>query len=165
MNASSLTAWLDGFHPIKPGQTTIVYDVPGTSTRLLIEVWNERIPQMPMSVLLLRTINYAATHINEKGDGTIEFREDPFWLDSKTGVIFGLWSTDPRRHLTYSELSNTARGIWAALYRQQKYNAARISVYDKMYTEGRTKIGYGVIRSGHLRMAGSLGVLGLPEMS
>lgn len=164
MNASSLTAWLDTVHPIKPGQTTIVYNVPGTPTRLIIDVKDERIPSAPMSASLLSTKHFAVTHISEKGDGAIDPKEDPFWWDSHAGVIFGLWSTDSRR-LTYSELASTAKGIWVAMYMEKKYNAASISVYDKIYTEGRARIGYGVIRAGRLGPSGSDSVMGLPETS
>lgn len=96
-------------------------------------------------------MNYAATHIEETGDGTMEQKEDPFWIDSRLGVVFGLWSTDPRRRLKYSELGHTAKGIWSAMYMQRKYNAASVSVYDKVYTQGRNRIGYGVLRAGHLK--------------
>lgn len=149
-NATTSTAWLDTTHPLN-GQTTIIYNVPGTKTRLIINVWPDELPEKAMSSVVLRTMSYAATHIEAKGDGTIEPKEDPFWLDSNGGVIFGLWSTDDRRHLSYSELESVARGLWTALFMKKKYNSASVSVFDNVYTSGRTRLGYGVIRVGHLK--------------
>lgn len=165
MNASLLTTWLDTVHGrIKPGQTTIVYLVPDTTIRLILEVWKESISDRPMSNLLLRTMNYAATHISEKGDGPLEGKEDPFWLDSRLGIIFGLWSTDTR-HLTYKNLASVARGVWLAMYIPQKYKAVTISVFDLTYALGNRRIGYGVIRPGSLRPPGPSSSLELPETS
>lgn len=164
MNVSSLTAWLDTIRgPIKPG-TTIIYIVPETTTRLVIEVGKDTILPLPMSGLLLRIMNYAATHIS-KGEGTLEAKEDPFWLDTRAGVIFGLWSTDVRRRLTYRDLASTARGIWSSMYLEGKYNAATISVFDLTYAQGNQRIGYGILRLGHLRPPGSGSSLDLPKMA
>ena len=149
-NASSLTAWLDISQPVN-GQTIIYYTVPGTSTRLVMNVWETEIPSQAMSSVILRTMNYAATHLSTKGDGALESQEDPFWIDSRQGVIFGIWSTYTGKHLTYNDLKDTARGLWSALYMEKKYCAASVEVYNRDYMHGRTRLGYGVIRGGRLR--------------
>ncbi|KAL8750808.1 MAG: hypothetical protein Q9184_006288 [Pyrenodesmia sp. 2 TL-2023] len=148
------TAWLDSTRRTTSanGRTVVIYHVPGTTTRLIIDVWGDELPELAMSGVILRTMNYAATHIKEKGDGALEPGDDPLWLDTKAGVIFGLWSTDAQRHLTYRDLQNTAKGLWTALYLKQKYNAAAVTVYDLAYTGGRNRVGYGVLRAGPLRV-------------
>lgn len=148
MNASALTAWLDSSAPVK-AQDIIIYNVPKTTTQLIIDLWGAWLPGQTMSGLILRTMNLAATRVAAKGDRAIDRTEDPFWLDSNAGVILGLWSTDPRR-LTYSELEDTAKGLWSAMYMAKRYSAASFSVYDKKYAQGRTRVGAGVIRAGHL---------------
>lgn len=97
-------------------------------------------------------MNHAATHIEAKGDGFLERGDDPLWLDTKQGIIFGLWSTDAQRRLTYRDLESTAKGLWAAMYMEGKYNAAAVTVFDRAFTTGRNRIGYGVLRAGHLRV-------------
>ncbi|KAL9010680.1 MAG: hypothetical protein Q9173_004410 [Seirophora scorigena] len=145
--ASSATRWLDVSQPVKM-ETTIIFHVPGTTTRLIIKMWNEGLPQVAMSTAIIWTREYAASHLYTRGDGPLERRDDPFWLDSRGGVIFGLWSSDPPRQLTYRELESTARGLWLALYMKNKFNAASVSVYDRA---SPSRIGYGVLRLGRLR--------------
>ncbi len=152
-NPSLATGWLDSSRQTSSvnGKTIIVYRVPETTIRLVIEVYNNELPKLAMSGMILRTMNHAATHIEAKGDGVLERGEDPLWLDTKQGIIFGLWSTDAQRRLTYRDLESTAKGLWAALYLDGKYNSAAFTVFDLAYTSGRRRIGYGVLRAGHLR--------------
>ncbi|KAL8961521.1 MAG: hypothetical protein Q9193_001930 [Seirophora villosa] len=145
--ASSSTHWLDVSQPVKM-ETTIVFHVPGTPTRLILNVWNEELPRAAMSHAIIRTKEYALSRLFHRRDAPpLDLRDDPFWLDSRNGVVFGLWSVDPTRRLTYRELESTAKGLWLAMYMENKFNAATISVYDRAFP-GR--IGYGVIRLGHL---------------
>lgn len=112
-NAAFATTWLNASAPEDLAMsTTIVYTVPGTSTRLVIKVENNMIPATPMSSLILRTMNLASSHIQKAGDGhPLDQKEDPFWLDSKAGVVLGVWSSATPR-LTYNQLGDTARGLW-----------------------------------------------------
>lgn len=145
--ASSLTHWLDVSQPVK-SETTIIFHVPGTPTRLILKVWNEELPRAAMSHAIIRTKEYAISRLFNRRDGPLDTRDDPFWLDSGDGVIFGLWSSDPTRRLTYRELESTAKGLWLAMYMEDKFNAATVSVYDRA---SPGQIGYGVLRLGHLR--------------
>ncbi|KAI4088472.1 MAG: hypothetical protein LQ344_006053 [Seirophora lacunosa] len=145
--ASSSTHWLDVTQPLMT-ETTIIFHVPGTPTRLILKVWNEELPRAAMSHAIIRTKEYAVSRLFNHRDGPLDARDDPFWLDSGNGVIFGLWSSDPTRRLTYRELESTATGLWLAMYMEDKFNAATISVYDRA---SPGQIGYGVLRLGHLR--------------
>ncbi|KAL8947687.1 MAG: hypothetical protein Q9222_006055 [Ikaeria aurantiellina] len=146
-NATAATAWLDGSRAIHlSDKTIIIYTVPGTTTRLMINVWGNDLPATTMSGLILRVVNYSHNHIEAKGDGPLEPKEDPFWIDTKRGVIFGLWSI-PTKHLTYSELGNVATGLFKALYLEHKYKAA---TFEVSRTDSGLRIGYGTIRAGRL---------------
>ncbi|KAL8648485.1 MAG: hypothetical protein Q9210_004959 [Variospora velana] len=145
--ASTSTRWLDVTQPVKM-HTMIIYPVPGTTTRLIIKVWEDKLPKLAMSEVISQTMNFAVSHIEAHGDGFLEPRDDPFWLDRPDGVVFGLWSSDRTRHLTYQELGNTAKGLWEAMFMETKYNAASVSVYDKTSS---ARIGSGVIRAGHVQ--------------
>ncbi|KAL8710748.1 MAG: hypothetical protein Q9220_004766 [cf. Caloplaca sp. 1 TL-2023] len=146
-NVTAATAWIDASpSSILPQKTIIIYTVPGTSTKLIINVWDNKLYATTMSGLILRVINYSHNHIETKGDGDLDRKEDPFWIDTKRGVVFGLWSTASKR-LTYSELGHVGTGLFKAMYLEQKYNAATFEVFRAGYG---ARVGYGTIRAGHL---------------
>ncbi|KAL8751285.1 MAG: hypothetical protein Q9199_006523 [Rusavskia elegans] len=131
--------------------TYIIYNVPGTSTRLLISIWDQTLPQVHMGGVILKATNYIASRTRshpEARGSVLDRRDDPFWIESVSpGIIFGAWST-ASKHLTYGELENIVLGVWKAMYQEGKYNAASIEVQDKQ--DGVRTVGNAVIRRGHL---------------
>ncbi|KAL8661523.1 MAG: hypothetical protein Q9202_005532 [Teloschistes flavicans] len=153
-NTSLATAWLETTQPVSLATKTthIIYSVPGTPTKLIIRVYDQELPQQAMAAILLRVMNYAARRIEEKGDVALLKREDPFWIDSKQGTVFGIWSLRGAT-LKYSELESTARGIWSTMYLEGKYQPASIAIYNK--DRGSAVRGYAVIREGTLQALAS----------
>ncbi|KAL8726846.1 MAG: hypothetical protein Q9166_006462 [cf. Caloplaca sp. 2 TL-2023] len=154
-SAASATAWLDASKPDNLSVSYIVYNVPNTSTRLLITAWDHVLPQVKMGAVILKTLNYIERRLRghpEDRDLVLDRAMDPFWRESDPppliGVIFGAWSTIPTKRLTYGEVGNIALGLWKAMYLEGKFNQASFEVFNADY--GPRRIGYGVLRRGHL---------------
>lgn len=149
-NTSLTTARLEMSQPVGLAVKTthIVYTVPGTSTKLVIRVYDKELPEPAMADLLLRVMNYATRRIEQKGDRVLLKSEDPFWIDSRAGVVFGAWSMRGAT-LKYSELVSTARGIWSTMYLEGKYQPASIAIYNT--DRGKAQRAYAVIREGSLQ--------------
>ncbi|KAL8988395.1 MAG: hypothetical protein Q9177_002521 [Variospora cf. flavescens] len=123
-------------------RTIIVYPVPGTTTKLIIDMRQNKLSKFAMGEVVHQTLKFAISHIEAHGDGSLEPKDDPFQLD-RNGVVFGLRSLDrTRRRLTYQELGNTATGLLDAMIRKTKYNvAASFLVYD-MISDSQIGEGY-----------------------
>ncbi|KAL8769080.1 MAG: hypothetical protein Q9209_004866 [Squamulea sp. 1 TL-2023] len=150
-NANSATVLLDHSKPDDLSSTYIVYNVPGTSTRLIISVLDQTLLQVHMGGVILKAINYVDRRIRshpEDRNSSLDRQDDPFWRESDPpGTIFGAWSINSKR-LTYEELGRIAFGVWKAMYGEGKYNGATIDVRNK--EDGGKRIGYAVIKRGHL---------------
>ncbi|KAL8700961.1 MAG: hypothetical protein Q9224_000724 [Gallowayella concinna] len=152
-NPAVANAWLEASKPDNLSSTTIIYPVPGTSTRLHIAVRDKfPLPQVHMGAVILRTTNFIERHLAshpEDRKSVLDGAHDPMWFESEPGgVILGIWSTAPKR-LTYGEVGNVALGLWKALYQEGYYKAASFEIFDR--TDGLRKVGNGLIRAGHLR--------------
>ncbi|CAO1605352.1 hypothetical protein XANCAGTX0491_008872 [Xanthoria calcicola] len=150
-NAASASAWLDRSKPDNLSATYIVYNVPGTQTRLIISVWDQTLPPVHMQSVIFKAIQYTERHMRshpEDQGSVLDRKDDPFWMESDPGgIILGVWSTASKR-LTYGELESVVKGIWKAMYQEGKYNAASIEVQTKQ--GGLRTIGKAVIRRGTL---------------
>lgn len=156
-NPAFATAWLEASKPANLSVTYIIYPVPGTPTQLRITVWDQALPQLEMSAVILRTANYIERRLishPEDRNTVLDREHDPFWYEAKPagGVILGIWSTPPKR-LTYGEVGNVAQGLWKAMYQERKYSTASFEIYNK--DRGLIKVGDGVIRRGYLRASNS----------